>query len=162
MFSPRFGVLRIVLGIGDICCLENCIGNWRYLLYWELYWKLEIFVVLRIVLRIGDVGACAEMRLWKFMRDLLDNPQYNPEYIRWESKSEGIFRIVSGRSKAIADLWGKIKNNPTMTFDKLGRSLRFVLCTVLKYLWEVLVAGTYYRIHWLIGCTRRGAIYIWI
>lgn len=59
------------------------------------------------------------------MRDLLDNPEYNPECIRWENKDEGIFRIVAGRSKVIADLWGKIKNNPTMTFDKLGRSLRW-------------------------------------
>lgn len=67
----------------------------------------------------------SKTRLWKFMRDLLDNPEYNPECIRWENKDEGIFRIVAGRSKVIADLWGKIKNNPTMTFDKLGRSLRW-------------------------------------
>lgn len=67
----------------------------------------------------------SKTRLWKFMRDLLDNPEYNPECIRWEDKEEGIFRIVAGRSHVIAKLWGKIKNNPTMTFDKLGRSLRW-------------------------------------
>lgn len=73
----------------------------------------------------GVIKPRPKMRLWKFMRDLLDDPKYNPEYIRWEHKEEGIFRIVSGKSKAIAELWGKIKNNPNMTFDKLGRSLRW-------------------------------------
>ncbi|ESO05956.1 hypothetical protein HELRODRAFT_63872, partial [Helobdella robusta] len=62
--------------------------------------------------------------LWRFMRDLLDDPQFNPVYIKWENREKGVFRIVPGQSKNIARLWGMKKNNPTMTFDKMSRSLR--------------------------------------
>jgi len=58
------------------------------------------------------------------MRALLEDATYNPEYIRWENKCEGVFRIVPGQSRTVARLWGAKKNNPTMTFDKLSRSLR--------------------------------------
>jgi len=58
------------------------------------------------------------------MRALLEDDTYNPEYIRWENRSDGVFRIVPGQSKHIAVLWGLKKNNPSMTFDKLSRSLR--------------------------------------
>ena len=64
--------------------------------------------------------------LWKFMRMLLEDSSCNPAYIRWENKSEGVFRIVPGQSKQIAVLWGLKKNNPSMTFDKLSRSLRYL------------------------------------
>jgi len=60
------------------------------------------------------------------MRSLLDNATYNPDYIRWEDRTEGVFRIVPGQSNYVARLWGKLKNNPTMTFDKLSRSLRYL------------------------------------
>jgi len=59
------------------------------------------------------------------MRALLEDATYNPQYIRWENKDEGVFRIVPGQSKHVARLWGLKKNNPTMTFDKLSRSLRY-------------------------------------
>ena len=64
------------------------------------------------------------MHLWEFMLLLLANPAYNPQCIKWENEAAGVFRIVPGRSKVIAGLWGQRKNNPTMTFDKLSRSLR--------------------------------------
>ncbi|ESO06402.1 hypothetical protein HELRODRAFT_64381, partial [Helobdella robusta] len=64
--------------------------------------------------------------LSNFMRDLLNNPQYNPSCVRWENKEQGIFRIISGKSKFVAELWGQIKNNSKMTFEKMGRSLRLV------------------------------------
>ena len=60
------------------------------------------------------------------MRALLEDPCYNPSSIKWENKSEGVFRIVPGQSKIIARLWGQRKNNPSMTFDKMSRSLRSV------------------------------------
>jgi len=72
-------------------------------------------------------AVCSESKtphLWKFMRALLDDAAYNPEYIRWENKAEGVFRIVPGQSKYVARLWGDKKRNKTMTFDKLSRSLR--------------------------------------
>jgi len=61
------------------------------------------------------------------MRALLEDATYNPQYIRWENKEEGVFRIVPGQSKQVARLWGLKKNNPNMTFDKLSRSLRYIL-----------------------------------
>ena len=74
-----------------------------------------------------SVVVVAESRtphLWKFMRALLEDCTYNPALIRWECRSEGVFRIVPGQSRNVARLWGAKKNNPTMTFDKLSRSLR--------------------------------------
>ena len=68
------------------------------------------------------------------MRSLLDDPTYNPAFIRWENKEKGVFRIVPGQSKNIAKLWGIKKNNPTMTFDKLSRSLRYKIFIIDLYL----------------------------
>jgi len=62
--------------------------------------------------------------LWEFMRTLLEDPAYSPACIKWENQEQGVFRIVPGKSKVIATLWGARKNNETMTFDKLSRSLR--------------------------------------
>ena len=59
------------------------------------------------------------------MRALLEDATYNPQVVRWENREEGVFRIVPGQSKSVARLWGIKKNNPTMTFDKLSRSLRY-------------------------------------
>lgn len=79
--------------------------------------------------------------LWRFMRALLEDPCYNPSSIKWENKSEGVFRIVPGQSKIIARLWGQRKNNPSMTFDKMSRSLRW--CRTYGFLSEVPKNGNY-------------------
>lgn len=60
------------------------------------------------------------------MRSLLEDATYNPDCIKWENRDEGVFRIVPGRSKIVAELWGVRKKNPSMTFDKLSRSLRYM------------------------------------
>jgi len=61
--------------------------------------------------------------LWEFIRDLLKSSHYNPDYIRWEDSSSGVFRIV--HSEAVAKAWGKKKNNPRMTYEKLSRAMRY-------------------------------------
>ena len=61
-------------------------------------------------------------RLWEFVRDLLNNPVYNPEYIKWIDKGDKIFRIV--QSEAVATLWGRKKKNSTMTYEKFSRAIR--------------------------------------
>lgn len=61
-------------------------------------------------------------KLWEFIRDLLHNPKHCPEMIRWENVDEGVFRIV--QSEKLAALWGSIKNNPRMTYEKLSRAMR--------------------------------------
>ncbi|KAK2153947.1 hypothetical protein LSH36_281g10003 [Paralvinella palmiformis] len=60
--------------------------------------------------------------LWKFIRDVINDSRYNPEVIRWEDKEQGIFRIVN--SAEIARMWGRKKNNTTMTYEKFSRAMR--------------------------------------
>lgn len=62
-------------------------------------------------------------RLWEFIRDLLLKPEYCPSLICWENHDEGIFRFV--RSDKVAELWGTIKDNPKMTYEKLSRAMRY-------------------------------------
>ncbi|KAJ9583937.1 hypothetical protein L9F63_021711 [Diploptera punctata] len=62
-------------------------------------------------------------RLWEFIRDLLLNPEYCPSLIRWENHNEGVFRFVD--SGGVAKLWGEIKDNEKMSYDKLSRAMRY-------------------------------------
>ncbi|XP_069678219.1 ETS homologous factor-like isoform X3 [Periplaneta americana] len=62
-------------------------------------------------------------RLWEFIRDLLLNRDYCPSLICWENHEEGVFRFV--RSEKVAQLWGTIKENPKMTYEKLSRAMRY-------------------------------------
>ncbi|XP_061466735.1 ETS homologous factor [Rhineura floridana] len=61
--------------------------------------------------------------LWEFIRDILLHPEKNPGLIKWEDRSEGIFRFL--KSEAVAQLWGKKKNNSSMTYEKLSRAMRY-------------------------------------
>ncbi|KAF0041306.1 hypothetical protein F2P81_007204 [Scophthalmus maximus] len=60
--------------------------------------------------------------LWEFIRDILLNPERNPGLIKWEDRTEGVFRFL--KSEAVAQLWGKKKNNSSMTYEKLSRAMR--------------------------------------
>ena len=60
--------------------------------------------------------------LWEFIRDTINDRRYNPECIKWENKEQGIFRIVN--SAEIAKMWGRTKNNSTMTYEKFSRAMR--------------------------------------
>jgi hypothetical protein len=77
--------------------------------------------------------------LWEFVRELLQSPQYNPRLLKWEDKSEGVFRFV--QSEQVAALWGKKKNNPNMTYEKLSRAMRF--CRSAEYFQSVPKDGRY-------------------
>lgn len=74
--------------------------------------------------------------LWEFIRDLLKDPKFNPHLLRWEEKETGVFRFV--QSEAVAQMWGRKKNNPGMTYEKLSRAMRyvslFVFCGMLSYI----------------------------
>ncbi|XP_018620787.1 ETS homologous factor [Scleropages formosus] len=61
--------------------------------------------------------------LWEFIRDILLHPERNPGLIKWEDRAEGIFRFL--KSEAVAQLWGKKKNNSSMTYEKLSRAMRY-------------------------------------
>jgi hypothetical protein len=62
--------------------------------------------------------------LWEFVRDLLKDPQFNPSLLKWEDKELGVFKFV--QSEAVAAMWGRKKNNPGMTYEKLSRAMRSV------------------------------------
>ncbi|KAM9854899.1 ETS homologous factor [Aulostomus maculatus] len=61
--------------------------------------------------------------LWEFIRDILLNPECNPGLIKWEDRTQGVFRFL--KSEAVAQLWGKKKNNSSMTYEKLSRAMRY-------------------------------------
>ncbi|KAM8860684.1 ETS homologous factor [Synchiropus picturatus] len=61
--------------------------------------------------------------LWEFIRDILLNRECNPGLIRWEDRTAGVFRLL--KSEAVAQLWGKKKNNCRMNYEKLGRAMRY-------------------------------------
>ncbi|CAL9697273.1 unnamed protein product [Knipowitschia caucasica] len=61
--------------------------------------------------------------LWEFVRDILLHPEHNPGLIKWEDRKEGVFRFL--KSEAVAQLWGKRKNNSSMTYEKLSRAMRY-------------------------------------
>lgn len=66
--------------------------------------------------------------MWEFIRDILLNPERNPGLIKWEDRTEGVFRFL--KSEAVAQLWGKKKNNSSMTYEKLSRAMRYT-CTAI-------------------------------
>mgnify|MGYP003690512099 CR=1 FL=1 len=66
--------------------------------------------------------------LWEFIYEILMNPMYNPQFLRWENQREGVFRFV--QSEAVAQLWGGLKNNENMTYEKLSRAMRWVLISI--------------------------------
>ncbi|XP_048727980.1 ETS homologous factor-like isoform X2 [Ostrea edulis] len=61
--------------------------------------------------------------LWEFIRDLLKDSAFNPTLLRWEDKETGVFRFV--QSEAVAQMWGRKKNNTSMTYEKLSRAMRY-------------------------------------
>ncbi|XP_065205589.1 ETS homologous factor-like isoform X2 [Planococcus citri] len=62
-------------------------------------------------------------RLWEFIRDLLLSEKYCPKYICWDNYEEGKFRFVE--SDKVAKLWGSIKGNANMNYEKFSRAMRY-------------------------------------
>ncbi|XP_075051759.1 ETS-related transcription factor Elf-3 isoform X2 [Mixophyes fleayi] len=61
--------------------------------------------------------------LWEFIRDILLQPDLNEGLLKWEDRSEGVFKFL--RSEAVAQLWGQKKKNSSMTYEKLSRAMRY-------------------------------------
>ncbi|XP_051890997.1 ETS-related transcription factor Elf-3-like isoform X2 [Pristis pectinata] len=61
--------------------------------------------------------------LWEFIRDILLHPEINNGLLKWEDRSEGIFKFL--KSEAVAQLWGEKKKNSSMTYEKLSRAMRY-------------------------------------
>lgn len=63
--------------------------------------------------------------LWEFIYDMLNNPAYNPQVLKWENQADGVFRFIN--SESVANLWGTLKSNENMTYEKLSRAMRYVV-----------------------------------
>ncbi|KAK7874442.1 hypothetical protein R5R35_001536 [Gryllus longicercus] len=59
----------------------------------------------------------------EFIQGLLKDPTYCPSIICWENYEKGTFRFVQNHE--VAKLWGDIKGNPSMNFEKLSRAMRY-------------------------------------
>nr|VZI03542.1 unnamed protein product [Spirometra erinaceieuropaei] len=62
-------------------------------------------------------------RLWQFLWTLLEDPTYNPSIIRWVDREAKMFELT--KSSVVANLWGAQKQKPGMSYENLGRSLRY-------------------------------------
>ncbi|XP_046748266.1 ETS homologous factor-like isoform X2 [Diprion similis] len=62
-------------------------------------------------------------KLWEFVRNLLLNPEFCPQWIRWENYEKKRFRFV--KSDCVAKRWGSRKDNPDMTYEKFSRAMRY-------------------------------------
>ncbi|PIC23078.1 hypothetical protein B9Z55_016899 [Caenorhabditis nigoni] len=60
-------------------------------------------------------------RLLAFLRDLLDD--VNQDVAVWTDKPNSIFKLVKPHRVAI--MWGAETGNPSMTYDKMSRGLRY-------------------------------------
>ncbi|XP_028652409.1 ETS-related transcription factor Elf-3 isoform X2 [Erpetoichthys calabaricus] len=61
--------------------------------------------------------------LWEFIRDILIYPELNNGLMKWEDRTEGVFKFL--KSEAVAQLWGQKKKNSSMTYEKLSRAMRY-------------------------------------
>lgn len=59
--------------------------------------------------------------LWHFLYHLLENSRYT-SIISWIDREAGHFQII--QPNILAQIWGKCKANPNMTYECLSRSLR--------------------------------------
>ena len=60
--------------------------------------------------------------LWRFLVHLLDN-DLSETYVQWTQKEKFEFKIK--KPAAVASLWGTIKDNTGMTYDKFARAMRY-------------------------------------
>jgi len=82
-----------------------------------------------------------QQQLWQFLLETLSNPKYNPCYIEWLDRSQGIFRFVEGQK--IARLWGLRRRKANMSYEYFSRAMRSVITfTRLFYIYI-----THFNIH---------------
>jgi len=64
-----------------------------------------------------------KLKITQWIVELLRNPKYNPKVITWVDEKCGVFMIKD--TAAYAKLWGKVKHNDNMTYEKLSRAMRY-------------------------------------
>jgi len=63
------------------------------------------------------------LKITQWIVILLRDPEYNPSVITWHDEKKGIFMIKD--TDKYASLWGKVKDNNKMTYEKLSRAMRY-------------------------------------
>jgi len=63
-----------------------------------------------------------KLKITQWIVELLRNPKYNPKVITWIDERQGMFMIKD--TVVYAKLWGKVKGNDNMTYEKLSRAMR--------------------------------------
>jgi len=64
-----------------------------------------------------------KLKITQWIVELLRNPNYNPKVITWVDERSGVFTIKD--TAMYAKLWGKVKQNDKMTYEKLSRAMRY-------------------------------------
>lgn len=64
-----------------------------------------------------------KLKITQWIVELLRDPKYNPKVITWIDETRGVFLIKD--TTAYAKLWGKVKQNKKMTYEKLSRAMRY-------------------------------------
>jgi len=65
----------------------------------------------------------SKQKISSWIVSLLRNPETNPCVITWEDEPRGKFRVTD--SVKYAELWGEVKRNPNMNYEKLSRAMRY-------------------------------------
>jgi len=63
------------------------------------------------------------LKITQWIVSLLRDPMYNPSVITWADETEGVFSIRD--TIKLASLWGEVKRNPEMNYEKLSRAMRY-------------------------------------
>lgn len=63
------------------------------------------------------------LKITQWIVSLLRDPIYNPSVITWQDEAQGVFSIRD--INKLASIWGEVKNNPEMNYEKLSRAMRY-------------------------------------
>jgi len=63
------------------------------------------------------------LKITQWIVSLLRDPACNPSVITWQDEADGVFSIRD--SDKFARLWGEVKHNPEMNYEKLSRAMRY-------------------------------------
>jgi len=64
-----------------------------------------------------------KLKITQWIVELLRDPKTNPKVITWVDEKHGVFSIKN--TSLYAKLWGKVKQNNNMTYEKLSRAMRY-------------------------------------
>eukprot|EP00095_Tigriopus_kingsejongensis_P011870 maker-scaffold180_size281610-snap-gene-1.28 protein:Tk11870 transcript:maker-scaffold180_size281610-snap-gene-1.28-mRNA-1 annotation:"protein c-ets-1-b-like" len=70
-----------------------------------------------------EQATIPKAKITTWLDQLLNSRKYNPKVVKWENKEEGLFRVVD--QKELARLWGEVKSNKKMNYDKFSRAMRY-------------------------------------